>query len=609
MGSGIVDLLVPREYYEKVLKDQFHNSAIQMFDEFASKAQTDIAANKKTVADYYIAKKNISFHMGISSRFKLLKVLLIIMSIALVLASIVLLIIGFTGYMMPLFLTLGFLFVIIGAGGFVLVKLVINNKIASAQKKIDDFTAQSNNLLTQAYEQMRGLNSMYDYGMFPKLVEQAVPLFKMDKRFDPKKYQYLHEKYGFQEETDPNISTVFVQSGSILGNPFVLQRNYITKMRDRVYEGSIVIHWTTTVRTKNGTKVVPHTQTLTATVTKPEPYYYFDTWLIYGNDAADRLSFSRVPSKANHMNEKQIKNYAKNFQKTLDDRVKATMGKEHPFTAMANTEFEAIFNALDRDNDVQFRLLFTPLAQKSMLDLLENREPYGDDFVFLKRKCLNYIKSAHSQTITYLDETEKFMNFDYEVAKNFFVEQADLFFKGLYFDLAPLMAIPLYQQHESREYIYNEEYYGNVTSYETEASANAFDRKYFMPEGSATDCILKSKFLRKNGKADMVNIEAYAYKAIEHVTVISKLGGDGHYHDIPVKWIEYQPIMKRSLFEIQPINTERHSRDILADANNDEKIVSFIGRNAILYRRGLLALLMLADSGYDSEYIDNILSK
>ena len=34
---------------------------------------------------------------------------------------------------------------------------------------------------------------------------------------------------------------------------------------------------------------------------------------------------------------------------------------------MANNEFDALFNGDDRDNEVEFRLLFTPLAQKICL--------------------------------------------------------------------------------------------------------------------------------------------------------------------------------------------------------------------------------------------------
>ena len=66
------------------------------------------------------------------------------------------------------------------------------------------------------------------------------------------------------------------------------------------------------------------------------------------------------------------------------------------FNRLPNEEFEALFMALDRDNEVEFRLLFTPLAQKNMISILRAKNVgFGDDFIFKKRKELNYIKSMH----------------------------------------------------------------------------------------------------------------------------------------------------------------------------------------------------------------------
>ena len=58
------------------------------------------------------------------------------------------------------------------------------------------------------------------------------------------------------------------------------------------------------------------------------------------------------------------------------------------FQALANEEFDAQFNALDRNNEVEFRVLFTPLAQSNYKDIFEN-SPYGDDFLF----SINNVKS------------------------------------------------------------------------------------------------------------------------------------------------------------------------------------------------------------------------
>ena len=63
---------------------------------------------------------------------------------------------------------------------------------------------------------------------------------------------------------------------------------------------------------------------------------------------------------------------------------------------MGNSEFEVLFGATNRNNEVQFRLLFTPLAQKQLLGLMKDKEiAFGDDFNFIKRNKINIIIPDH----------------------------------------------------------------------------------------------------------------------------------------------------------------------------------------------------------------------
>lgn len=38
------------------------------------------------------------------------------------------------------------------------------------------------------------------------------------------------------------------------------------------------------------------------------------------------------------------------------------------------------------------------------------------------------------------------------------------------------------------------------------------------------------------------NIYAYGYRAEERVTYVTRFGGDGRYHEVPVYWDEYIPV-------------------------------------------------------------------
>ena len=41
-------------------------------------------------------------------------------------------------------------------------------------------------------------------------------------------------------------------------------------------------------------------------------------------------------------------------------------------------------------------------------------------------------------------------------------------------------------------------------------------------------------------------ITAYGFRGIKHTDYISKFGGDGHFHNVPVEWIEYKPVERTS---------------------------------------------------------------
>lgn len=140
-----------------------------------------------------------------------------------------------------------------------------------------------------------------------------------------------------------------------------------------------------------------HTQTLTASVTKPAPFYGYDTRLYYGNEAAPDLRFSRQPTHANELDEDEIEKTVKRGKKKLEKRARKAVGAGTQFTEMGNAEFDVLFGAVDRTNEVQFRLMFTPLAQQNMLELIKSDDGYGDDFAFYKTGCINCIRSEHAQ--------------------------------------------------------------------------------------------------------------------------------------------------------------------------------------------------------------------
>lgn len=592
------ELLEPLSLYRDRLKDSFHTNSEEFFEEMVKKGNVNVEENQDICKKYYQEQKTIAEFNKKKSSKNTLRVFSIIGIIAFTILAVVFIILGVKA-------ALGLAIAIpVAIGGFLLTGLMIffvvilSKKIKNLKAIIDEHQQKANALLAKAYDSMAGLNNQYEWNMAAGLFTKTTPLIKLDPVFDPEKYGYLHEKYGYSDYKGKDMSTVYVQSGSILGNPFVFEKNYCQNMRDHIYEGSMVITYTVRVSDgKGGSRLETRTQTLIAHYTAPEPYYYLDTWLIFGSDAAPKLSFSRYPTDINSMNDKQIAKYVKNFDAKLDKKVEKDLkdGNLSSFTRMHNEEFEALFNALDRDNETEFRLLFTPLGQKNMISLLKSKDvAFGDDFIFKKKKALNYIKSRHMQLSDSLDRNpDSFVHFDYKVAKENFLNYTDKYLKDVFFDLAPLISIPLYQQHKSIDYIYEKGFNRNTTNAEVESAANSFNINLFKhPKTRSTGVILKSEFNSTYENVDQCTINAHSFEGIDRVAYVPVRGNDGLIHNVPVKWIEYLPISKTTPFVVSDTKGNKSEyQNNMSQGKFDNIINKFGNSSAILFKKRLMSFI------------------
>lgn len=586
-------LLEPLDGYNKIYKDLHLKYTEEMFDELAQKGRVDIAANKKTVTGYKHKLTEIEKVKNAISKSKALRVFLIVLSVILGIAGIVVLISAIGGSL-PVWA--GIVAIVLAVALIILfIVLIIKNinpKIKKNEEIREKLQAEANKLLKEAWSQMAGLNALYDWDIPQSLVTKTVPVIEMDDNFDEERFTYLHEKYGFRKNVDDTRSTQFCQSGAILGNPFLILKDLKQGWKQQAYTGAITIYWTTTVRTKEGTKTVHHSQVLTATLLKPKPVYNIDTYLVYGNEAAPNLTFSRMPSGATGMSEKQLKKHVSSIAKKLDKKSRKAVSAGESYTRLGNDEFEALFGGTDRDNEVEYRMLFTPLAQKSLLKLIKTPEPYGDDFSMQKIKKLNYLRSRHAQGFDYEVDPVNFISYDYEAARTNFININTTYFKSLYFDLAPLVSIPLYQQTKTREFLYGRTFASNVSCYEHESIANSFKKDLLKPAGSATPSILKTELVGKEGDADSVLITAHAFRGERRVTYIPRFGGDGRTHMVPVVWIEYIPIEKRTQMAVQKKQSSRLDFNLnSAKAEFRDMLKDYSVNSACLYERGVFAML------------------
>ncbi len=507
-------------------------------------SSVNVEENRKTVKHYKDLVEEVRKHNKSLSLYKFFRVLLIILTVV----SCVGLFFGAKKEDALLIIVS----VIIPIVSLVLIFALINKKIKRLKQQITSLNAQAKELYNLALSQTQPLNVLFDSEMTAELIRETVPEIVIDKRFDMRRFDYMNGKYGLVEEYDADTTTLNVLSGEISSNPYVFERTLKRRIGSQTYTGMLTISWTTYHRDSKGNRVARrHTQVLHAHVVKPKPFFEVVTSCVYGNDAAPDLSFSHTKSHAEKWNEKQLESKVKSRIKKI--RQKTAKNVASGFTEMGNEQFDALFGALDRDNEVQFRLLFTPLAQKNMLSIIKGGSPYGDDFDFYKRKSLNYVISEHSQIWDMDTSSQKYASYDVDQCKEVFIKFNAEYFKSLYFDLGPLLAIPLYQQIKPSDYTYRKNYARNYTARESEILANRLGKALMHP-ATRTNVIYKTQFVRKEKDVDVVNVYANSYKTVRRVDFIPVLGGDGRWHAVPVPWLQYIPISKRTEIRIKSVD-------------------------------------------------------
>lgn len=593
-------LLEPLTIYQNRYEKEFAQNADSYFKNLVKQSNVDVEANRSTVRAYDAELAQIAKMDQKLSKYRALKGLFIVLAVL----SVVLLAVGIFELVNAQYGVGGALLAVgvaLPTCMIVIIVKVIQPILKNTEAARATHQAKADELLKEAYRQMQPLNDLFDSDATRKLIEQTVPLIKFDDYFSMRRYDYLHGKYGFEEPNDPERSTIGILTGEILGNPFVIDRELVHTMGTCNYTGSIVISWTTTEYDAEGhMHTRHHSEVLSATITRPKPYYSTQTRLIYGNEAAPDLHFSHKPSHAERYTESKLERIVKSGAKKIQKKQQKDI--QGNFTAMGNAEFDVLFGALDRDNEVQFRLLFTPLAQKNMLALMKNRGAWGDDFTMRKSGPLNFISSEHSAQWDMDTGYSKYISYSVDLAQEKFVSFNNAYFKSIYFDFAPLLSIPLYQQHKPREYVYKENYPRNYSGHETENAVNALGRGAFAPPAAATETILKTAFLDSDGKSDHIRVTAYSYQAFERVDYETRLGGDGNLHSIPIPWTEYVPISRDQDVKLKEFGLTDRTFEKRVKDKELTKTLNKCGVRTYSYHHGILCCMVDKDfAAFDAE--------
>ena len=131
-----------------------------------------------------------------------------------------------------------------------------------------------------------------------------------------------------------------------------------------------------------------------------------------------------------------------------------------------------------------------------------------------------------------------------------------------------------------------------MSFWECESLANSFDPEVFRHPNSITTDILKtSSEVRPDGDT-VVSVTAHGFRGVEHTEYISKHGGDGRWHDVPVHWTEYIPVRRTSPFVVRETNEASRREFNLQKAGSEEWRRFFLrwgmAPAEIAFRRGMV---------------------
>lgn len=522
----------PLEEFESKYKNAHAEHSNKFFEKLVQQSGVDIEQNRETVRRYNAYKEQLS---KLTKKRNWLRFFRVLMCITILLIPLVI------WKMTP--------------------------KIRALKAEIEDADKRADELLAQAYKQMQPLNRLFTDRDALNLVEATIPLISFDKCFSVKQEADMKINYDFGEYNEDEQSTIDVLAGNYNDNPFLFENKLVHTMGLETYHGQKTIHWTETYRDSSGKlQTRTRTQTLHATVTKPKPFYNTQVVLNYCSQGGPDLSFSRDASHLEKKSEKEIERFVKRGEKKLKRKTDQAISQNRDFMSMSNSDFEVLFDALDRTDEVQFRTLFTPLAQTNMVDLIRSTQGYGDDFNFIKTKRTNRILSNHSQGRAINLLPKQYVSYSFDIIQENFIGKNMEFFKAVYFDFAPLWAIPIYQERPVHSLKPIPDYSQLYSLKECEVLANAVDYKYVVHPDTKTQAILKSSFVGSKDNIDETCITAYSYDMERRVDFVSVLGGDGYYHNVPVEWYEYLPLEASNHFYITT-NEIAQSKSVIARRN------------------------------------------
>lgn len=538
------DILHPVRLFQQVARVAHAHEVKELFERMVQVAGVDGRANAELVRAIETLSTGARRASAIASAWKWARLLLIAFGVVCLMAG---------------WLTQQWAWVWGSVAAAVIILAFLNARIRAADSHADDVRAALAEGQGAAWQSMARLNEMYGWGFVRGMLKRHMPQVQFDPYVSRGRLNDLKESFGWDDSFNSDLSVLNAMSGELNGNPFVIGQFRRHWMGRETYHGSLGISWVEYVEEeqpdgRRERKAVTRHETLTASLTAPVPCYGDHAAVVFGHAAAPDLQFCRAPSPLSSSGN----GFFSKWRRAAAMRLVQRMGRQGRLQPMSNLEFDALFAALDRNNEQQFRLLFTPLAQQEMLQILKDREAgFGDDFTFTKIGNINIVEPMHLLSADFSSDPALFQSDNLAKARRNFIAYHAAAFRSVFFALAPILAIPIY--HESRRC---PSPFSNTTGrmlafWEHEAIAHHIGEERLRSAACATKCMMRASVVRLDSGVETVSVTAHGYRAVPRIELVPVEGGDGRVHDVPVHWTEYVPDSKTTTMRMRAMPPEQ----------------------------------------------------
>lgn len=417
---------------------------------------------------------------------------------------------------------------------------------------------------------------------FSSMLTQIMPNVKFDEDVSTKN----QSKYNVTYTSLDTSAVIALKTGSIEGNPFSFITSRNTGFMNKTYTGSRVVEWTKVTKYTDGSKQTKkYTETLTGSIQKPAIMYSHSTNLVYYHEACDTLSFVRKPQKVKGDVDEFVQKAEKKQIKKFENA--AYINKD--YTPLTNSTFEALFETQDRNDEINYRVFFSPVAQTNLAKLIKFNNEVGNDFSYQKNNQVHKISnktSAHDLVFGHQDIED----FDIIKVKEKFHQKFLEFFDQVFFSISPILAIP--DLNEKCDQLVDDNF-SNFPPDAHEMLVNNLPNSFYTPEGCIPTTIAKTGLIQKYENADHVAVRTTGYTistAWDYATV--KARRDGEYYNVPVQYDCYNAVSKESHFVIMKTDLNKFGFYCMLESLGLE---DFVENNLYHYNVGYLTFVPAAN--------------